>query len=129
MIRTANPAMVEDPAHRRGAHPRDQLACPLARLGVDGEQVLEMPRPRGRERIERPLDDLRDRRERDAAVENALHRHLVGGVQHARRRTPRLPGLARQPQAREGVQVGRLEGELTDLGKVEVGRSTSARSG
>ena len=48
-----------------------------------------------------------------------MHGDLVGGVQHARRRAARQRRLARQAQARERVEVDRLERQLADRGQVQ----------
>ena len=69
--------------------------------------------------LERALDDLGDAGERDPPVEERRDGDLVGGVEHARRGSAGPAGLARQAQAREGLLVGRLEGQLSDRREVE----------
>ncbi len=47
----------------------------------------------------------------DAAIEKGGDRDLVGGVEHGRRAAAALERGARQPQRRETLRIGRLEGQ------------------
>ena len=58
------------------------------------------------DRAERVGDGRRDVEEADPAVEERVHRDLVGGVVRARERPAALAGLARQRQQREGLESG-----------------------
>ena len=57
------------------------------------------------------IEDVGDRDPPDGAVEEGLHRHLVGGVQPGRGRPAHPTGLVGQAEAAEGGHVGRLEVE------------------
>src|SRR4051794_30460136 len=81
---------------------RDQLAGELAGLGVGHIERLEVVHAVGAELLEHLLDHRGDAGEAQAAVEEGVHRDLVGGVERARRRAAGERGLARQAQAREG---------------------------
>ena len=107
------------PSSSTRAHPTDLLPGALPCLGVDGEQVLEVARPARRQRLQRALDHLGDRRERDPAVEERL------APRPRRRRSARRapsppPRRPRAPAAGTGRRPDRgLEGELADGREVE----------
>ena len=62
-------------------------------------------------RVDRGLEQARDAREVQRAVEEPGHRHLVRGDQRGRRAAPDAAGLARDAQRREPRLVGRAEVE------------------
>jgi hypothetical protein len=63
----------------------------------------------------------RDLREGDAAAEERRDRHLVGGVQHRRSDLVRPQRRVGEVEAREALDVGRLEVESADGCQVEPG--------
>ena len=114
----------EHPAHP--APPLPALACaptssPATRRAsrVGRVQGLEGVHALGREPLERPLDHRGDAHEAEPAGEEGVDGHLVGGVEHAGGRAARLRCLAREPQAREGAEVRRLEGQRGHGGEIE----------
>ena len=60
-----------------------------------------------------------DRDPADPAVQEGRHGHLVGRVQPRRSGLPRPAGRVGEPEAREGLEVRRLEVEAPDLGPVD----------
>src|SRR6185437_16638971 len=62
-----------------------------------------------------------DLEEPQAPGQEGVHGDLVGRVEHAWSRATRARRLARQAQARERVEVDRLEVQLADLSQVERG--------
>src|SRR3954452_13843932 len=77
----------------------------LPRLGVYGDELVEVARGGGVRRIQRSLDDLRDREERQAPVQEGGHGDLVGGVQDARGSASSLTSRPRQREARKRLLV------------------------
>ena len=57
------------------------------------------------------LDDRGDRGEADPPLQERLHGDLVGGVEHGGSRTPGPARFVAEAKAREGVEIGVLEGE------------------
>ena len=109
----------EEPAHA-GVNPRTWLFGAPAGLGVGGEEVVEVGDRLGRHLLQHPLDHRGDAGEGDLPVEEGGDGDLVGGVEHAGRGAAGLAGLEGQAQAGEGLEVGRLEGQLADRGEVEL---------
>ena len=91
----------------------------VARPAVGLDDVLGRVGARSIMPVENRFQNLGDRQPRDAAVEERGHRDLVGGVEPGRRRVTDAAGLVGQAQAREGVEVGRLEVEPAQLGPVD----------
>ena len=52
---------------------------------------------------------LRDFRKSQSSVQESLHRHFVGGIQHRTACPPGSRDFIPQLQGREAVQIGRLE--------------------
>ena len=77
----------------------------LPRLGVHGDELVEVVCRGGVGRVQRFLDDLRDPEEGQAPVQERGDGDLVGGVQHARSGAPGLTGRPRQREARERLLV------------------------
>ena len=78
---------------------------------------------------ERLLHRVRDPEERETAVEECLHSHLVRSVEHTGEGTAALPRLAREPQQGERLEVGRLELERRARQLETRGTGVAARSG
>ena len=70
-------------------------------------------------RLERALDHARDVEEAQRLGQEGVHGDLVGGVQHAGGGAARGRRVAREREAAERLEVGRLEGQAADLGEVE----------
>ena len=110
----------EEPAHGLGADPSTS-AGPLAGVGVGVVEVGEVAdgcggssrRGRGRSPRAMPV-------KRQLAVEERVHRDLVGGVQDAGRGAARRCRFAGQAQAREGV---RRRAPRTSAGPARRGRA------
>ena len=73
-------------------------------------------------------DGVGDLEEADAAVEERGHGDLVGRVVGARERASALTCLPRQPQQREGLEVGGLEAQLEPGGEIERARAGRRRA-
>ena len=117
-------------APRRGRLRRIERGQPLAsarrprrRARARGGRPRTATRTRAPARLpsarQRAARSPRRSQEAQAPVEERVHGDLVGGVEHARRRAARARGLAGQAQARERVEVDRLEGQLADRREVE----------
>src|SRR6185436_163370 len=100
----------------------DLLLDGAAGVGVDADARLDGADLAGRRSLERPLDELGDRVESDATIEERGHGDLVRGVQDDRRAAAALERGPRQPQARELVGIGLEERQLTDAREIEPGR-------
>ena len=72
--------------------------------------------------LHRRLDEARDGAKPDLAGDEGGHRHLVGGIEYRRGAAAGPQRIVSQPQAREPFEIRRLEGELPDLGEIELGR-------
>ena len=93
---------------------------------VNGNRVVG--RAQGREIagpdpvIHRRFDKARDRPELDVPSDERGHRNLIGGVEYRSRTATGAQGIIGQPQSREPREIRRLEGELADLGEIELRR-------
>ena len=90
-----------------------------ARLRVHRGQVVEVARRRAVELRERALDHVRDPEERQAALQEGGHGHLVRSVERAGRRVAGLPRGAGEREAGERLQVRRAELQDHPGGEVE----------
>ena len=70
-------------------------------------------------RFQSPLYHPRDVTEGESPLEEPGHGDLVGGVERARSRPSLRRRIAREPQARKGVRVRALEGELAHGREIE----------
>ena len=110
----------EDPAH--AVTPcSNQLAGELTGAPVALEQLLEVGERLAARALEDLADHVGDSGERQALGEKGLNRNLVGRVQRARGGPAGDPGVAREPQAGEELEVRALELEAPRLGEVEPG--------
>src|SRR3984893_518892 len=74
--------------------------------------------------LHRRLDQPRDRAKFDLASDECRHRDLVCGVIYCGGAAARPQGIVSQPKRRETIEIGSLEGQLSDLGKIEPGCRT-----
>src|SRR5450755_4548622 len=68
------------------------------------------------------FDQTRDGPESDLAGDESRDRNLVGGVEHRGCAAAGAQRLISQAQARESIEIRGFEGQLANLGKVELGR-------
>ena len=107
----------EDPTH--ACTRLDQLGGQLARLGVGDVERLEVVHAVAPSWSRTPSITRGMPVKPQPAVEEGVDGDLVGGVERARRGAAGERGLAGEPQARERVQVGRLEVQPAELDQVE----------
>ena len=86
---------------------------------VGTQDRLEIIARPARNPLERAGDQCGDVEKADPAIEERGDRHLVGAAQHRGGAPPGAAGLEGQAQAREGVEIGGLERELTHRGPVD----------
>ncbi len=90
-----------------------------ARLRIGGKhRVQRIRRSDGgaRQRVAHHRGNLG---EADTALQKCLDRHLVGRIQHRRRRAAGAQGVEGQGQAREAVQIGRFERKRAGRGQIQ----------
>src|SRR3954468_24449179 len=96
-VRAPAPSAMTSAGARSCADRRlDELAGPRPGLGVGHVERLEVVHRRRAQRVEDALDDRGDAEERQAALQERVHGHLVGGVQRAGGRPAGRRGLAGQ---------------------------------
>lgn len=92
---------------------------------VNGNSIIRRVQwwliPRPDPIIHRCLDQPGDRAELDLAGDERCDRDLVRGIVDCRCAVPEPQRLVSQPQPGEALEVRRLEGELSDLGQIELG--------
>ena len=143
-LRPCRPASGHGPSASRGcpsAERRSRRDAPRAasvvRRTAPSTATMRRGRPRRRRHARQGVaDQPGNLHEAAPAREERGHRHLVGRVQHHRRRPAGPARLAGQAQARERRRVGRLEGQAPEPDADRAGRragqplrDTSARRG
>src|SRR5260221_8403338 len=94
-------------------------------LGILASPAIDRPDRRQRPdlfrpvRVERQCNDVRNRGEADATLEEPRHRHLVGGVQHDRQAAFGVHRAVGQSQARERVGIRHIEVETPRARQIE----------
>src|SRR5260370_844972 len=74
--------------------------------------------------VHRRLDQPRDRAKFDLAGDECPHRDLVGGIISCGGAAACPQGIVSQPKRRETIEIWHLEGPLSDLGEIALGRRT-----
>src|SRR5690606_21426165 len=92
-----------------------QLTRPCIRLEYRVERFDSLRRLR----VQHGLDHTCDIGEADAPLQESLHRHLVGRIEHRRRTAPNLRRLAGQAQTGKALLVRTLEIQATDGEQVQ----------
>src|SRR5260370_11251017 len=72
--------------------------------------------------LDRRLDQPRDRAKFDLASDECRHRDLVCGVIYCGGAATCPQGIVSQPKRPATIEIGSLEGQLSDLGEIKLGR-------
>src|SRR4051795_11453343 len=93
-----------------------RLAAPFYECGrhvagssIEIVDIVERIKLRGRDPFERALDGRRNVEKTDAALQESMHRSLVGGVEPGWTAAATTQCLAGQTQSRKAARIGRLE--------------------
>ena len=107
---------------------REHRPGPFPRFPVRSKHFRDGPGMRLRGRCEHLFNCTRDAGKRNTSFEERLDRDFVGRIQGNAVRSPFFRSLKGQAQAREAVEIGRLEVQMPQRGQVE-GEVDAGRSG
>src|SRR3954468_22015690 len=91
---------------------------------VNSKGLIDILRFRGRISalcsLERGFDQIGDAAKADLSTDKSSNGHFIRGIEDGRRRSPGLERAMAERQCRKAVVVGRLKGQGTDLGQIEL---------